>query len=144
MSKLHFLSRYWLIISILILAFVLRLYKLSNSPLDWHAWRQADTASVTREYVKDKADLLHPQFQDVSNIPSGQDNLKGYRMVEFPLVNIFAAWLIKDFHFPFTETSRMISVIFSLGTCAALFFLVQSLSGKKTAYLTALLFGIIP
>ena len=119
----------FLLILILLLAFTLRLYRINNPIADWHAFRQADTASVTREYVKHGIDLLHPKYQDLSNIQSGKDNLLGYRMVEFSLVNALTAWfLIK---LPFLDLvifSRLISVFFSLGTILALFYLVKNFS----------------
>lgn len=144
MNIRRFLSLHWLFLSILLAAFVVRLYRISNEPLDWHAWRQADTASVTREYVKHGIDLLSPQYHDVSNIPSGKDNLKGYRMVEFPMINALDAAIIRATGWPLALVSRLTSVFFSLGTLASLFYLVKSLSGKKVAYLTAILFAFLP
>ena len=48
---------------ILIIAFILRLYKI-NSPLaDLHSWRQVDTAAVARNYVKNGVDLLKSMLQ---------------------------------------------------------------------------------
>lgn len=143
-SPLRFVQRHWLLLLLVAMAFVVRLYRIDNQPLDWHAWRQADTASVTREYIKHGIDLLHPQYHDVSNIPSGRDNLSGYRMVEFPILNAFVAFLVRDFGLPFMQTSRMTSIVLSLGTMVSLFYLVRSLSGKKMAYLTAFLFAFIP
>ncbi len=144
MFKSPWFSHYkWLLI-VVVLAFAVRLYKITNEPLDWHAFRQADTASVTREYVKHGIDLLVPHYQDLSNIQSGQDNLLGYRMVEFPLVNAIAAWLVINLGTPLVVTSRMVSVLFSLGTLVSLYFLVEKLSGKTTALLTAIIFGVLP
>ena len=41
-----------LLILILLLALILRWYKIDNPLADWHSWRQADTASVSQEYLK--------------------------------------------------------------------------------------------
>ena len=49
---------YFLFSLILILGFVVRLYKINNPVADWHSWRQADTASVTRIYVQNGINLL--------------------------------------------------------------------------------------
>lgn len=82
---LELLKKDWVVLSVLVLlAFVPRLRGISSQPTDWHAFRQSDTASVTREYVKHGIDLLHPKYQDHSNIQSGKENPEGYRMVEFP------------------------------------------------------------
>jgi hypothetical protein len=75
------------ILLILIIASAVRLYKIDNPIADWHSWRQADTAAVTRNFIKSGVDLLHPRFDDLSNIPSGKENPQGYRMVESPIYN---------------------------------------------------------
>lgn len=137
--------RYSLLWSILLLAFVLRLYRIDYPILDWHSFRQVDTVSVTREYIKNGVDILRPQYHDLSNIQSGKDNLEGYRMVEFPLINAFTASLIRTVPIlPLEATSRFISVLFSLGTMVAIFYLVKELSGKKVAYLSTLVFAVTP
>lgn len=129
---------------LVVLALVLRLYKISSPPLDWHAFRQADTASVTREFVKNGINVLVPQYHDLSNIQSGRDNLAGYRMVEFPLVNAVVAWLVRTLGVPLITTSRLVSVLFSLGTLLCLYELVRHVSGRRTAALSALFFAVMP
>lgn len=140
-------AKYWLLV-IVILALVLRLYNLSTPLADWHSWRQADTASVAREYVKNGLDLLHPQYHDLSNIPSGKDNLLGYRMVEFPLVNALVAESFKLFAissvWPIHVWYRFSSVIFSLGSLICLYFLVKQLFNLKIAIYSTLFFAVIP
>lgn len=131
---------------ILLLALLVRLYRLDSPLADWHAFRQVDTASVTREYVKaEKIDLLRPQYHDVSNIQSGLDNLEGYRMVEFPFVNGFIALILRQWpELDLVIISRLASILISLGTIAVLFQLIKEVSGLKTALLTALLYAILP
>ncbi|NMB57490.1 phospholipid carrier-dependent glycosyltransferase [Candidatus Beckwithbacteria bacterium] len=134
---------------IVLLALVLRLYRITNPVGDWHAFRQADTASVTLQYVKNGIDLLKPTYLDLSNIQSGQDNLMGYRMVEFPLINVLIAQII--LFFPILQSidglvllSRLFAIFFSLGTLVSLYFLTKELSGKKVALLTAFSFAVLP
>jgi 4-amino-4-deoxy-L-arabinose transferase-like glycosyltransferase len=131
---------------ILLLAFSLRLYRINNPVADWHAFRQADTASVTREYVKaDKIDLLRPHYQDLSNIQSGFDNLEGYRMVEFPFVNAFLALILRTFKsLDLVLFSRLASVFISLLTILVIYKLVKEISGKKTALLSAFVYAVLP
>src|SRR5688572_9428886 len=107
----RFFTHHWVLLSIVVLALIVRLYKVTSEPLDWHAFRQADTASVTREYVKHGIDLLRPHYHDLSNIQSGEDNLEGYRMVEFPLVNAVTAVPVKYLGWPLVATSRGISAL---------------------------------
>lgn len=131
---------------ILLVAFLLRLYRINNPIADWHAFRQADTASVTREYVKaDKIDLLRPHYQDLSNIQSGLDNLEGYRMVEFPLINGGLALLLKTFKsLDLVLISRLTSVFASLLTIAVIYQLVKAISDRRLALLSAFVYAVLP
>jgi len=133
----------WLCL-IVIVAFGLRLYRINNPVADWHSFRQADTASVTREYVKNGVDLLRPEYQDLSNIQSGKDNLEGYRMVEFPIINALTAWLVSATGAPLVLTSRLVSVFFSLATLLSLYGLVTALSGRRLGLVTAAIFAVLP
>jgi len=82
---------------ILILSFLARFYKINNPVADWHSWRQADTASVTRIYIDEGIDLLFPRYHDLSSAQTGQLNPQGLRFVEFPLYNGLHAILSKSF-----------------------------------------------
>ncbi|MGB9911195.1 MAG: phospholipid carrier-dependent glycosyltransferase [Microgenomates group bacterium] len=105
---------------LLLFGLLVRLYKI-NSPLaDWHSWRQADTAAVARNFVKEGIDLLHPRFDDLSNVASGKDNPFGWRFVEFPLYNAFHAilfeffgWFKKDL-ISFEGAGRLVTIFSSL------------------------------
>lgn len=139
-------SEWTLLVILVIVATVLRLYKLHNPIADWHSFRQADTASVTREFVRYGINLLRPTYHDLSNIQSGKDNPQGYRMVEFPLVNAVTAQLITTFGLQKEEdvTGRLVSVTYSLVTLVALYLLVRELSGKTAAFFAAGAFTILP
>ena len=84
---------FWLVCLTLLLGVSLRWYKIDNPVADWHSFRQADTAAVTRYYVQHGLDLLHPRYHDLSSLQSGQANPEGYRMVEFPVFNLLH-WLM--------------------------------------------------
>ena len=131
---------------LLIIAGLVRLYRIGNPLLDWHAFRQADTASVTREYVKNGVDLLRPTYHDHSNIQSGQDNPEGYRMVEFPLVNVLLASILRTFPaLGLTLISRLASVAASLGTLVFLYRFTINVTGEqKIAWLAGLFYALLP
>jgi|SRR5579859_758301 len=139
---------HWLLLGFLIVvAFSCRFfYKLDTPLADWHSWRQADTVSVTREYIKHGYSFWLPHFQDLSNIPSGLDNLEGYRMVEFPVLNYGIAQLI--LHVPSLDlvvTSRVVSIVFSLISVLALYWIVFGLSQKKMlAFLSSFVLAVLP
>src|SRR3989344_7731029 len=90
-------NEYFLISIILFLALVTRLYKVKSPIADWHSWRQADTASVTKIYVEEGIDLLRPRYHDISSIQTGIFNPQGLRLVEFPIFNVIHALLTKAF-----------------------------------------------
>jgi len=135
-----------LLLVIIILALALRLYKIDNPVADWHSFRQADTASVTREYLKHGINWLVPKYHDLSNIQSGRENPFGYRMVEFPVINGATAWLIQTFRLQASEVlvGRLVSVFFSLVTIVSIFLLGRSVGGPPTGLIGALVFSIFP
>lgn len=140
-----FFKKYPLLLFIAVLAFGLRMYKVNTPLLDWHSWRQADTASVTREYTKKDLNPLYPTYHDISNLPSGIDNPQGYRMVEFPLYNILTAAVLKAAPaLQLVPTSRVISALFSIGTLISIFFLTRLYFGKKAGYMASFFFAVIP
>lgn len=130
---------------IIFLAFVLRLYKIDIPLADWHSWRQADTASVSRTFLQEGFDLLHPRYHDLSNIPSGRENPQGYRFVEFPLYNFFHAGLAKLFpQIPLVVWGRLVSIFSSLAAIIFLFFLTHKYLGPRIALFSALFYAILP
>lgn len=136
-------------IGIVILIFVgalfVRLYKVSTPLGDWHSFRQSDTAAVTREFVRHGIDVLHPHYHDVSNIQSGELNLEGWRMVEFPLLNGLTAFLLRAWpQLDLVVTSRLVSVTASLVSLGALMYLAYRLWGAKVASVAGLVFAFLP
>ncbi len=138
-------TRHWLGL-ILLLALLLRLYRLDNPVADWHAFRQADTASVTLEYVKAAhIDLLRPRYHDLSNIQSGLDNPEGYRMVEFPLINGALALALRAApSLDLVILSRLAAILASLGTLLLIYRLGQTWFGRTAGLLSALVFAVLP
>ncbi len=103
---------FWLLI---IVGFFLRTYKINNPIADWHSFRQADTASVSRIYSEKGINLLLPKYHDISRIQSGIFNPNGYRMVEFPIYNLFHALLFKYIDFFTIEVwGRLLSIFSAL------------------------------
>ena len=130
---------------ILLGAFVVRLYRIDNPIADWHSWRQADTAAVTRNFVNNGIDLLHPQFDDLSKIPSGLENPSGWRFVEFPIYNATVATLFGVFNgFPLEVWGRLVSILSSLGSIIFLYLLLKKYTSIRIGLLGALFFGFTP
>ncbi|EKD57858.1 MAG: hypothetical protein ACD_57C00121G0010 [uncultured bacterium] len=128
---------------ILILAFVIRLYKINRPIADWHSWRQADTAAVARNFIKEGFNPFIPRYDDMSSQANGLDNPQRYRFVEFPTYNTLVAgvWSITGVN----ETyARLTTVVISLISTLLLYFLVKHFSGTQTALLSAFFFAFLP
>lgn len=134
-----------LIILIVVSAFVVRLYKIDNPIADWHSWRQGDTASVTRIYLEQGLDLLHPRYQDISYLQTGVYNPEGFRFVEFPIFNTVHLTVTKAFPQLSLEIwGRLISVFSSLISVLLIFFLGKRFLGNAGGLISSLLFAFIP
>lgn len=136
---------YVLFIGILILGFVLRLYRFDNPIADWHSWRQVDTSAVSRNFVNNGFDVLYPRFDDLSNVPSGTDNPNGYRYVEFPIYNVFQAGGYSLLGILTLEQwGRMVTIISSLLSITFLFFFLKKYTDSTVALFAAFIYAILP
>ena len=136
---------FFILTFILVIAFVLRLYKINIPLADFHSWRQADTAAVARNFVKNGFDLLHPIYDDLSNVQSGIDNPQGYRMVEFPVYNAIFAFLYKLMPvFSLEIWGRLTTIIFSLIIISVLYYLLLKEENRLSAIFGAVIYAVFP
>lgn len=136
---------YFLLTLMLVSGFGVRLYKINNPIADWHSWRQADTAAVTRIYIQDGINLLVPRFEDISSIQSRILNLNGYRMVEFPFYNAIGALVtIHLRHFSLEVWSRLITIACALTTSFFLYLIGKRYMGSMGGLLSAFFYLFIP
>jgi hypothetical protein len=130
---------------ILLVAFSVRLYRIDAPLADFHSWRQADTAAVARNFVKDGFDLMNPRYDDLSPIQSGKDNPQGLRMVEFPLYNAIFGGLYKLAPvLPIEVWGRIVSILFSLSTIAVVYYLCLKEHSRIAAAGAATIYAIFP
>lgn len=133
------------LIVILIGAFAVRLYKFNNPIADWHSWRQSDTSSVSRNFVKFGYDILHPRFDDLSNGVSLIDNPMGYRFVEFPFYNILQAGLFQIVgKVTIEEWGRLVAIFSSLSATVFLFLLVKKYISVRAGLIAAFFYAFVP
>lgn len=129
---------------ILLLALVLRLYKITSPIADWHSWRQADTAAVTRNFIKEGFNPFLPKYDDMSGVAETPlVNSLRYRFVEFPIYNI----AVYPFYLLFGINEvyhRLISIIFSLGSLVFIYLITKKYLGVVVALLAAFCFGLLP
>lgn len=133
------------VICVAFLTIALRLYRVHEPVADWHSFRQTDTASVAQMYVKNGVDLLHPRYQDVSNIQSGKDNPMGWRMVEFPLYQGIAATAAR--FVPSISVDlwlRFVTILSAAGTAVILMMLALALTTPLIAVLTGITYAALP
>jgi len=135
-----------IITGILITALIVRLYKIDNPVADWHSWRQADTASVTRNYAEKGLNLLVPTFHDLSNFSTGlKGNPNGYRMVEVPFYNVLHLTVYRLVPgIGLDMAGRLTSVLLSLISIILLYLIVNKLSGFPVAALSSFFMAILP
>lgn len=157
-------AREWVWVLLILLAgLAVRFYKIDNPIADWHSWRQADTASVTKIYLEKGIDVLAPKYQDISSVQTGIFNSEGLRLVEFPIYNIIHTYLVKllPIHLPPFAISkvwksigynpgpielwgRLISIASSLASGIFLFLIGRKLYGKWVGILAMAVFMFMP
>lgn len=140
-----FKNQYFWLGLILVVAFILRLYKIDSAIADWHAWRQVDTAAVSRNFLKEGFNPFIPKYDDMvaiseQNVP----NYNRYRFVEFPIYNTLVYFLYLLNGGVDVRLARLVSILMSLGSTAFIFLIVRKYWGKFTALTAALIFAILP
>ncbi len=137
-------NQYFWLGLILILGFLVRLYKIDSPIADWHSWRQADTAAVTRNFIKMGFNPFLPKYDDMSGVAENPIANPGrFRFVEFPLYNIFVYPLYLIFGVD-VRFHRLVTILASIGSCLLLYFIVRKHAGKLTAFFTSFVFAFLP
>lgn len=135
----------FLLLVILVGAFLARLYHFNWPVADVHSWRQVDTSAVSRNFVKNGFDLLRPKFEDLSIAVSLKDNPKGYRFVEFPIYNVAQAGLFQLFgRFTLEEWGRLATIFSSLISAVFIYLLLAKYTNVRTGLIGAAFFSFIP
>jgi hypothetical protein len=135
------------LILVLILGFVVRLYKIDNPIADWHSWRQADTSAVTRNFIKFGINPFLPRYDDFGDASQkGLLNPSGFRMVEFPFYNILhfvTAKLLPTKNLEFA--GRLTTILISMASGVFLFALVRRhINNTWTGLVAMAIFYFLP
>lgn len=135
----------FLLIILLTIGLLVRLYKINIPLADFHSWRQADTASVAKNFLKNGFNLFLPQYDDLSSIQSGKENPLGLRMVEFPIYQAIFASIFKIFPvFSIEIYGRLTSIFFTLITASIIYYLLLKESSRTAAFFASFFFLLIP
>lgn len=126
------------------IAVFVRTHRL-NEPLgDWHSWRQADTAAVARNFVKDGMNLLYPQSDSFLALnESGLENPNRYFINEFPLYNAAVALIYRQFGINHVY-GRIVSIVMSTFGLLYLLLLTMKLFPFKVAAVAGLFYALNP
>jgi len=136
---------YYLLAIILILGFLVRLYKINNPIADWHSFRQADTASVTRVYVEEGINFLYPRYHDFSATQSRLYNPNGYRFVELPIFNVVHASLVNIFpQFSLEVWGRLVAIFSSMVSAVMIYLLGNKFINKFGGLFAAAVYMFLP
>lgn len=146
MSIFKILSNQLLWLSlIVVIGFWVRLYRIENPVADWHSWRQADTAAVSRNFFKEGYNPFIPKYDDMSGVAQDPSpNPNRYRYVEFPIYNslVYFFYLINSS--VDERLARLVNIFISSGSTIILFFLVRRYFGIIIALISSFLFAILP
>lgn len=132
-----------LLFLILIIAFSLRYYKISIPLADHHSWRQADTAAVARNYLKEGWDFLRPKIDNFIPLHPGVPNQERLFLVEPPIYNSLVAGAYSLLGVQ-ERWARLISIIFSLGAIVFLYLITGHYFGEKIGLLSAFFMAVLP
>lgn len=126
----------YIIIAIFIFIFLLRLYKITNPPLDYSSWRQCDTDSIARNFVEYRFNIFYPQLNYDGPMPN-------YVQLELQITTFIIALLYRLLGYS-PVIGRIVPVLFFMGSCYYLYLCVKKRSGRKIAALSVLFYGILP
>lgn len=130
---------------ILIIGFSVRLYKIDIPVADWHSWRQADTAAVSRNFFKDGFTPFIPKYDNmIGESDNAGPNPNRYRFVEFPIYNsiVYFAYLLNNG--VDEKLARLVSIFFSLGSTIFLFLIAKKYWDTFTALVASFTFSVLP
>lgn len=129
---------------IILLSFLVRLYRIDNPIADWHSWRQADTASVARNFVKSGFNFFKPQVDNflVTN-ERGLANPERLFYVEPPFYQsiVFLLYRMLGVH---EYLARLVSVFFSTATLILIFLLTSKYFDRTIALFASFFFAFMP
>ena len=136
----------WILLAIILIGgFIVRQYRIDNAIADWHSWRQADTASVARNFYQEGFNPFLPKGDDMSPISeNGQPNLGRYRFVEFPIYNtlVYVGYILNGG--VNVRIAREVTVFISLISVIFIYLITRRSFNEVTAVLAAAFFAFLP
>jgi len=125
----------WFWVSIFIVGFFVRSTHVFQ-PINTESWREADVATIAKNFYINGTDIFHPQIAYGGNGP-------GYVESEFQLYSYLIATSYKIFGF-WEQTGRVISLLISLATMLVFFKLSSFLLESTVALASSFFFSLSP
>ncbi len=142
---INLFRKHWVIILLLLVCIGARSYKLTSPLIEYHSFRQADTAAVARNFARNGINLLDPRYDDISPLQSGIANPEGYRMVEFPIYNaLIALTNIVVPQVSIVEWGRIWSIISASIIVWCLYHITKKVANHGAAIIASLVFSVYP
>jgi len=125
-----------ILLSLIVLQLLLTSYHITSPFLDYHAWRQADTAAIARNFYHNGFNILYPQIDWGGAGP-------GYVETEFQLVPFLTAVLYQLFGVH-EYVARLVAISFSVLSIYLIYKLSHKYFTRNVAIFSALFFIISP
>jgi 4-amino-4-deoxy-L-arabinose transferase-like glycosyltransferase len=121
---------------ILLFTLLIRLYHITFPVIGWHSWRQADTASIARNFFQEESNIFYPRID-------WRGDTEGYVECEFQIYTFLVSGLYNLFGVN-EFFGRLVSVIFSVLTVFGIYLLVRRIIDERTALWSAFIYSILP
>lgn len=125
------------VFSIFVFSILLHIKGITNPLLDFHSWRQTQTAMVAKNYYENGFKFFHPQVDW-----AGRESNKRAG-TEFPVFSFLVAGLYKIFGVH-DILGRFLAVFFSACGAVYLFLLLKKYFDFWPAYVASLVFSAVP
>jgi 4-amino-4-deoxy-L-arabinose transferase-like glycosyltransferase len=122
-----------ILLGIIFAALAIRLWGVTNPLLDFHAWRQALTATVAYNFYADGMNILTPRFSMINTQLHS----------EFPLFTYLVALLYKVFGFH-EIIGRLLAIAFSMGSIWFLYLLGKRYFDETAALVACGFYAVLP
>jgi 4-amino-4-deoxy-L-arabinose transferase-like glycosyltransferase len=126
----------WLLVLIVVAAFVVRLVGIDQPFIDPWSWRQSDVAAIARNYLENGFHFTRPQIDWAGNE-------RGYVGTEFPILPFLAAFFYKGAGVQ-EWIGRLEGVLFFVAALPFFFGLVRRVFGETVAVWATFFYAFAP
>jgi 4-amino-4-deoxy-L-arabinose transferase-like glycosyltransferase len=125
-----------ILISLMLFGLISKLFNLTSPLLDYHSWRQTDTAGIARNFYNNGFNIIYPQIDWGGAGP-------GYVESEFQLVPFISSLFYKIFGVH-EYIARLVVIAFSVGSIYLLYRMIRMHYSQRVAAFSIIFFIISP